>query len=132
MASLVEKYFPSVGKKVALAVAGVLTAFGAAFVIMAQLTGSALIVENARGRAIDVADLMQVMVDHAMMEGQPQHARHALSNAAASDLVRNAYFLTDSGSVIGAARASASETEIDIHRFEDLPDLPDYKHLLSL
>jgi two-component system, NtrC family, sensor kinase len=118
--SLLERLFPSLGRKLAAAVVLTLLVFGGAFVFMAQRTGYSMLSQQAELRALTMAELMEAMLEHAMLEGTPDHARHALTAALGTSIVANAYLLKNSGAILFAARPVTGPGRIGLEGFQDL------------
>ncbi len=123
MTGLLERLLPTLGRKIALAVAVVLLVFGGAFVFIAHRTGYSMLEEQAAQRALSISEFMEMMIEHAMVEGQPAHARHALEVAAATSFIKNAYILDNEGNILSSARTADGVSSLPLARFHPLPGI---------
>lgn len=104
------------GKKVAVAVGLVLLLVGAGFGILAEATGNLMLDRQVEQRATLTSEFIQLMLEHEMLEGTPDHARLALEQAVRTSFVQAAYILDNEGSVRYAVRpgevSAASDTSL--------------------
>jgi hypothetical protein len=118
--SPLERFFPSLGKKIGAAVILTLLLFGGAFVFVAQRTGYLMLSQQAELRALTMAELMEAMLEQAMLDRTPEHARHALTAAVGTSIVANAFLLTNDGTVLFTARPTSEPRKIGLKEFQDL------------
>jgi signal transduction histidine kinase len=114
--TVLERLFPSVGRKIAAAVILTLAVFGGAFVFFAQRTGYSMLSQQAELRAVTMSEMMQVILEHAMLEGTPGHARHALTAAAGTRMIADAYLITRDGRILAAAHSADTLRSIPLTR----------------
>lgn len=91
MNAFFARFSRSLRAKVLLATAAVVFSMGIVFVFLAQRTGSAMLEQQARLRGTEVSEFMDVILGHAMLEGQRDHVRHALEEITAVNHVRGAF-----------------------------------------
>ena len=116
-----EKVFPSLGKKIALAVAGVSLIAGSAFVYFAQRTGYAMLEQQAQTKAHGVTNLLGAMLERVMMEGKSDQLQQALSSATAYPDIIDASILRTDGTIAVTAKTGSSYGRFPL---EDLREIP--------
>jgi signal transduction histidine kinase len=104
-----HKLFPTLRKKVALAVSLVMVLGGGIFLYVAHRTGFSMFEQQQQLKAKNIADIYTGVVEHIMLEGKPQLIKQAFRNAVLAPDVRDLFILREDGTVF----FSASDTSIN-------------------
>ena len=124
MRIIIEKLFPSLGKKVAFAVVLVFLTAGGAFVYLAHQTGYTMLQKQARAKAHGVAEFGKAILEHIMLGGRNDHLQAALRRAVASGQAKDFLILTIDGTIILKADSKQYVDRLPIEKFVELPQFP--------
>ncbi len=115
MHAFLLRMFPSLAKKVALAVIlGSLIAWGT-FVFFARQTGYEILEKQSQIKAISIAHLVSAVVQHAAETGDVRDIGSVLEHTIASTDIRNAFLLSDGGNVVWSAHPADSAVLALLH-----------------
>ncbi len=129
MRDLLEKLFPSLGKKVAVAVVvASLLAWGS-FVFFAQRTGYAILETQAEVKAHGIITLMAGILDHAIEVDDSAQIRNVLRLAVKSPDIVDAFLVADDGAVLWRARDLPLPNPLPLQDFHDVPASGSEKYL---
>ena len=121
IARALERVFPSLAKKIALAVTVVSLIAGTAFVYFAQRTGYAMLEQQAQAKAHGVTDLLRAMLERVMMEGKSDQLQQALSSATAYPDIIDASILRTDGTVAVTAKAGGKHGRFPLEELREIP-----------
>ncbi len=124
MRVIVEKLFPSLGKKIAFAVVLVFLIAGGAFVYFAHQTGYTMLQKQTRAKAHGVAEFGKAILEHIMLGGRNDHLQSALKRAVASGQAKDFLILTDDGTIVLKADSNQYIDRLPIEKFVELPQFP--------
>jgi uncharacterized protein YjeT (DUF2065 family) len=101
-----HKLFPTLRKKVALAVSLVMLLGGGIFLYVAHRTGFSMFEQQQQLKAKNIADIYTGVVEHIMLEGKPQLIKQAFRNAVLAPDVRDLFILREDGTVFFSASSA--------------------------
>jgi signal transduction histidine kinase len=121
MIPLLEKMFPSLAKKVALAVVGVILLFGGTFLFFAHRTGYSILEGQAQLKAQGIAGLVREFLLHANGPGRDARIENILSIAAAGSDVVDAFVLKEDGTLLWNAKPGNLPGRLPLDQFHEIP-----------
>jgi signal transduction histidine kinase len=130
MKRFLEKMFPSLGAKIAVAVVAVLLVAGGTFVYFAHLTGYSMLEQQAAMKSHGIFVLMQSIVSHSMLERHSGDLVHTLSEVASTPYVTNAFIVRNDGTISLRAKTDTM-ARFSLADFHDLQDLENGEKGLS-
>lgn len=108
MKKALENLFPSIGKKIALAIIGVSLIAGSLFVYFAHNTGYSFLELDARMKAHDMATMFKGMIERVMPEGNKDHLQQVVTSVTKSPDVAGAFLIRNDGTVAFSNRPGAT------------------------
>jgi signal transduction histidine kinase len=127
--TLMERLFPSIGKKVAAAVVLVLFVAGGLFVYFAQQSGHNILDQEMRTKAQGIGNLMNGILDNVMQEGHHEHLQQALENAVTSRDILALEIIRNDGSVALHALSGGDNPSFPLERFGALNKITEERSL---
>ena len=116
MNPLLNNLFPTLRRKITVAVVLVSVIAGGSFVFFAHRTGYSLLRRETEERAYLVADLMKGLVEHAMLAGTREEILRALTAVASSPVVSNAFILRSDGTVAVSAKPDTGVVRLSLEK----------------
>jgi signal transduction histidine kinase len=113
--------FPSLARKVALAVVVVILLFGGTFLFLAHRTGYSILEGQAQLKAQGIAGLVREFLLHANGPGRDARIENILSIAAAGSDVVDAFVLKEDGTVLWNAKPGKLPGRLRIDEFHEIP-----------
>ncbi len=120
MRQLLERFFPTLRSKIAVAVFFVLLAGGGAFVYFAHRTGYTMLQQQTQLKAQSISRVLSDVFEHAMLEGGKEHVKKALLSVTKSPDVVNVYLLKSDGAVSIRAKDGDTLMSLPVHRFQEV------------
>ncbi len=99
MKKVLEKLFPTLGKKVAASVIVVSIIVGGGFIFSAYLTGRDMLEEQAKEEAQHVAYILKGVLEFLMLENKCDKIHEAMQAAASTHYIPEIYLLRTDGSI---------------------------------
>ncbi len=121
MKSLLEKLFPTLGRKISIAVIATVLLGGSIFVFFAQRSGVSILRQDAEEKALSVIALMKGFIEISMMTGQRDQMLHALMVISSAPYVADAYLLQRDGTVVLSAHPERAGVTFPMGEFRDIP-----------
>ncbi len=121
MKQLLEKIFPSLGRKIALALILVSLVAGGMFVYFAHRTGYTMLEHQAHAKARGVAKMLTAILERVMLEGDALQLQEALHAVTSSDDIIDAYVLRRDGSVAVRAKTGSGYEKFPLDKFVEMP-----------
>jgi len=129
MKSILEKLFPSLGKKIAFAVILVFLIVGGVFVYIAHQTGYTMLRKQAQSKAVGVAEFGKSILEYIMLSGKNEQLQAALERAIKSGEATDILILNENGKVIISANKENLPEKIPLESFYENPQYSNYKFL---
>jgi signal transduction histidine kinase len=131
MQEFLERLFPSLGKKVAIAVIiGSLIAWGS-FVFFAQQTGYSILEKEAQAKAHGIAALVDGILTHVIREENGAQVQSVLELALTSPDIVDAFLVSANGQFLWRARAFPPMDSLAVSSFLTLNDSIGEKYLTA-
>lgn len=131
MREFLERLFPSLGKKVAIAViAGSFIAWGS-FVFFAQQTGYSILEKESHAKAHGIAGLVDGILKHIIREESGPQIQSVLELALTSPDIVDAFLVSENGKILWRARSFPSIDSLTISEFHSLTDSTGEKYLTA-
>ncbi len=124
MKHFLERLFPSLGRKIAIAVAIVFAGAGSAFVLFAHKTGYSMLEKQARAKAHAVVDFGKAILEHVMIEGKQDHLQDALASAISSQQADEVFIFRNDGTIVFSARGTQLGEKFRMEQFYEVPEWP--------
>lgn len=122
MKQLLEKIFPSLGKKIAVAVILVSVVAGGMFVYFAHRTGYTMLEHQAHAKARGVATILTGILERVMLQGDALELQDALQSVTSSNDIIDAYILRRDGSVAVRAKSGSGYERFPLDKFVEMPE----------
>jgi signal transduction histidine kinase len=132
MKALLEKIFPSVGKKIAVAIIGVSLLAGGLFVFYAHKTGYQMMDQHTQAKAHGISSLIKNILEQAMLEGRSDHLEQALGSVTQSPDIIDAYILKQDGTIFLRAKQGGILGKFPLTQFHDIPGREGEKYLSAM
>jgi signal transduction histidine kinase len=129
MRSILEKLFPSLGKKTAFAFIIVFFVAGGSFVYFAHRTGYTMLEKGAQTQAHGVAEFGKAILEYVMLRGQNGQLQAVLERVVASNQASDILILKQDGTIALGAKSVENYEKLPIDRFTVLPQYPGEKFL---
>jgi len=120
--NFIEKLFPSLEKKIAVAVILVLLVTSSIFIFIAQKTGSEMLEKQVQSKARVISEFGKIVIKHLMVEGKSNHVQEILLLAVKSHQVSNAFILKNDGTVFLSAKSENTPKKFQLDKFKDIKD----------
>lgn len=115
MRNFLERLFPSLGRKVAVAVIiGSLIAWGS-FVYFAQKTGTSILEKAAQTKAHAIASLVVGMINHVNMDTASPQLQTIIRVVMSSPDIVNAFLIGGKGDIVWQARTASHDDSLILH-----------------
>jgi len=128
--NFLEKFFPSLEKKIAVAIILVLLITGSIFIFVAEKTGSEMLERQVQSKAYVISEFGKIIVKHLMLEGERKHIEEVLKLAVKSHQVVNALILKRDGTVFLSAQNKNTPKKFQLDKFKNIKGKPGDKFLL--
>lgn len=120
MRKLLDRLFPSLGKKVAVAViSGLVIAWGI-FVFFAQRTGYEILEKESQAKAHAIAELSEGILRHVVTSGTEEEIRDVLRLVAVTPDIVDAFLVSGNGRVLWHARTGMADDSLPLAQFRDV------------
>lgn len=124
MQEILQKLFPTLGRKMSAAVALPLLVVGGLFLYFAHKADFEMLQEHAHAKAHGVAEFGRAILEHAMLEGENSHLQEALQAALSAHQVSDIYVLRSDSSIALSARGDPSVDRLPLERFHKTDEWP--------
>ncbi len=130
MKNILDRLFPTLGRKVAFSVVVILSITGSTFIFFAHTTGTSMLRKQAQAKAHAIAEFGKAIVEHIMMlEGKREHLQAALESAISSHQAKGVFILDSTGKVLLGASKSSQPGRIELDRLQEVPQWPGERFL---
>ncbi|MDI6767276.1 MAG: ATP-binding protein [Bacteroidota bacterium] len=129
MRVIIEKLFPSLGKKIALAVILVFLVVGSVFVYFARQTGYAMLRKQAQAKAHGIAEFGKSILEYIMLSGKNDQLQAALERTVASGEARDILILKEDGTIVLKANGDQYPERLPLKQFIAIPQYSNDKFL---
>ena len=130
MRRFLERLFPTLRAKIAVAVALVLLGCASIFLYFAQRTGYELLQQLAIVRARANADFVRGVLEHSMLYTERPHIQHAMDEVLVKPYIVNVYLIDSSGEITRQAKHSDNVKFLPINRFKMIPETKEERFLI--
>jgi signal transduction histidine kinase len=127
--NILETLFPSLTKKMAVAVITVSLIAGGAFVMFAQKTGIAMLEQISYTKAHGILEKVQGLLSHRIDVSDREELQRILSLLTKSTDVVDAYIVKSDGTVIFSPVEKNGSVDFSLDDFQLIPEMPGEKYL---
>jgi signal transduction histidine kinase len=126
---LLDKLFPSLTAKIAVAMLFVFLLAGGGFVYFAHYTGYKMLERGSQSQAHGVAEFSKALLEYIMLNGENQQLQSALNRIVSTHQATDILILREDGEIALRASSGGSSEKIPLEKFRELPEYPGEKFL---